>query len=99
MNLVDRRYQLIDFGRGRKLESLAGYLVDRPSPAAVGTIVRSPAKWKHADATYNAEQRVWEYHRPWPAGLTIDCGLFGMPIRPTPYGHIGLFPEQRLNWL
>ncbi len=99
MNLVDRRYQLIDFGRGRKLESLAGYLVDRPSPAAVGTIVRSPAKWKHADATYNAEQRVWEYHRPWPAGLTIDCGLFGMPIRPTPYGHIGLFPEQRLNWM
>ncbi len=99
MNLVDRRYQLIDFGRGRTLESLAGYLVDRPSPAAVGTIVRSPAKWKHADATYNAEQRVWEYHRPWPAGLTIDCGLFGMPIRPTPYGHIGLFPEQQLNWL
>jgi len=98
MKLVKCRYQLIDFGRGRKLESLAGYVVDRPSPAAVGTVVRSPARWKHADATYNAEQRVWEYRRPWPAGLTIDCGLFQMPVRPTPYGHIGLFPEQQQNW-
>ena len=98
MNLVDRRYQLIDFGMGRKLESLAGYVVDRPSPAAVGTVVRNPARWKHADATYNAEQRVWAYRQSWPAGLTIDCGAFGMPIRPTPYGHIGLFPEQQQNW-
>ena len=27
------KYQLIDFGAGRKLELLSGYLVDRPSPA------------------------------------------------------------------
>ncbi len=98
MKLVDRRYQLLDFGMGRKLESLAGYVVDRPSPAAVGTVARSPASWKQADATYNAEQRVWKYHHPWPAGLAIDCGLFRMPVRPTPYGHIGLFPEQHHNW-
>jgi 23S rRNA (cytosine1962-C5)-methyltransferase len=98
MKLLDRRYQLIDFGMGRKLESLAGYLVDRPSPAAVGTVARRPARWKDADATYNAEQRVWEYHQSWPAGLAIDCGGFQMPVRPTPYGHIGLFPEQHQNW-
>jgi 23S rRNA (cytosine1962-C5)-methyltransferase len=96
--LVDHRYQLIDFGMGRKLESLAGYVIDRPSPAAVGTVVRNSGRWKHADAIYNAEQRVWEYHQPWPAGLLIDCGSFLMPIRPTPYGHIGLFPEQQQNW-
>ncbi|HBV63940.1 MAG TPA: SAM-dependent methyltransferase [Rhodopirellula sp.] len=83
---------------GRKLESLAGYVVDRPSPAALGTVASRPARWKHADATYNAEERTWEYHQPWPDGLAIDCGGFRMPVRPTPYGHIGLFPEQRENW-
>ncbi|MGI9468894.1 MAG: class I SAM-dependent methyltransferase [Rubripirellula sp.] len=98
MNVVDHRYQLIDFGMGRKLESLAGYVVDRPSPAAVGAVQRSPARWKHAAATYDADKRVWEYRQPWPAGLAVDCGLFRMLIRPTPYGHIGLFPEQHQNW-
>lgn len=96
--MVDHQYQLIDFGKGRKLESLAGYVVDRPSPAALGAVARRPARWKHADATYNAEQRVWEYQQPWPADLAIDCGGFRMPVRPTPYGHIGLFPEQQQNW-
>lgn len=98
MTLVDHSYRLIDFGMGRKLESLAGYVVDRPSPAAVGTAVRRPARWRHVDATYRAEKREWEYRQPWPAGLAVDCGLFRMPIRPTPYGHIGLFPEQYRNW-
>ena len=98
MNLADRRYQLIDFGMGRKLESLAGYVVDRPSPAATGVAPRDPSRWKQADATYNAAQRVWEYHQPWPEELMLDCGLFRMPVRSTPYGHIGLFPEQRDNW-
>lgn len=83
---------------GRKLESLAGYLIDRPSPAAEGTVAQDPTRWKRADAIYNSQQRVWEYRQPWPAGVLIDCGLFCMPVRPTPYGHIGLFPEQQDNW-
>ena len=98
MGLGDCRYQLIDFGMGRKLESLAGYVIDRPSPAAVDKVPREPSRWKNADAKYDAEQCVWEQRLPWPEGLLVDCGGFQMPVRPTPYGHIGLFPEQHDNW-
>ncbi|MDA7904994.1 class I SAM-dependent methyltransferase [Rhodopirellula sp.] len=94
----DCRYQLIDFGMGRKLESLSGYMIERPSPAAVDKPVRDPSRWSHAKAAYHNHQREWEQRFPWPAELLIDCGAFQMPVRPTPYGHIGLFPEQQENW-
>ncbi|EMI20468.1 SAM-dependent methyltransferase [Rhodopirellula maiorica SM1] len=44
------------------------------------------------------QQRRWTHHSAWPESLTLDCGNFSMPVRPTPFGHIGLFPEQTKNW-
>lgn len=90
-------YQLLDFGRGRKLESLAGYVIDRPSPAAAGH-PKYAATWDGVDARYHESERRWTFHRPWPEDLQIDCGRFSMPVQPTPYGHLGLFPEQYDNW-
>ena len=92
------RYDLIDFGDGRKLESLAGHLIDRPSPAAINFRPNQPKKWRDADARYDSRTRNWSHRRPWPANLDIDCGVFRMPVRPTAYGHVGLFPEQAENW-
>lgn len=92
-------YQLIDFGHGRKLESLGGYTVDRPSPAAeFAEPALSERVWGQADACYQPEHRVWEFRRPWPAGLALDAGPFRLPFRPTPFGHIGCFPEQAAQW-
>ncbi|GAA5507059.1 SAM-dependent methyltransferase [Novipirellula caenicola] len=91
-------YQLIDFGDGLKLESLGGYLVSRPSPAAEGIRQKHPRRWTDADATYDGQQRRWNHRTEWPESLTLDCGHFKMPVRPTPFGHIGLFPEQAKNW-
>lgn len=92
------RYELIDFGDGRKLESLAGYVVDRPSPAAEQSRRSIPQAWNQTGSVYDADQRRWIHHQPWPEDLSIDCGSFRMPVRPTPHGHIGLFPEQAANW-
>jgi 23S rRNA (cytosine1962-C5)-methyltransferase len=91
-------YQLIDFGNGRKLESLAGYLIDRPSPAADFTSPENRKQWQDADARFDTPTRQWTFRRPWPNPLVIDCDGFRMPTRPTPFGHIGLFPEQSDNW-
>ncbi|WP_442510106.1 class I SAM-dependent methyltransferase [Novipirellula sp. SH528] len=91
-------YQLIDFGDGLKLESLGGYLVSRPSPAAEGIRQKHPQRWREADAVYDLSQRRWTHRSAWPESLTLDCGNFNMPVRPTPFGHIGLFPEQAKNW-
>jgi len=92
-------YQLLDFGDGRKLESLCGYVVDRPSPAAVAVAPRlSQRVWESADALYSMNDRRWVMRRPWPQSLSLDTGRFRIPFRPTPFGHIGCFPEQASQW-
>jgi 23S rRNA (cytosine1962-C5)-methyltransferase len=96
--LSDDRYRLIDFGDGRKLESLAGRLIDRPAAAAIGLRRHSPQRWRDVESCFVAESKTWQHQTPWPDSLLIDCGTFRMPVRPTPFGHIGLFPEQADNW-
>ncbi len=98
--LCEDRYELIDFGEGRKLESLAGHWVDRPSPAASGIRKFSPELWRNASSFFDPSTKTWNHRAVWPPGLAVDCasGRFRMPLRPTPFGHIGLFPEQSPNW-
>lgn len=101
-------YQLIDFGNGRKLESLAGRLIDRPSPAAEHVLPRDPAVWADADSRYDLESRSWTHRTAWPELLTVELGddselqnqttALRLPVQPTPFGHIGIFPEQLENW-
>ena len=92
------RYQLIDFGGGRKLESVGGHTIDRPSPAAEGFQRNSPKAWGAVDSRFDAKRKSWDHRLAWPNSLVLECGDFRMPVRPTPYGHIGLFPEQASNW-
>lgn len=92
-------YELIDFAQGRKLESLQGYVIDRPCPAAAGTQRRCAARvWEAADAVFLAAQRRWDLRRPWPEGLALQTERFFLPFRATAFGHIGCFPEQAPNW-
>jgi len=94
-------YELVDFGNGRKLESLGGYLIDRPSPAAIASTRALPEMWRAVDARFDDVDRHWSYNRPWPDApdaAFIDGGSFRLPLRATPFGHIGAFPEQRSNW-
>ena len=96
--MADQTYQLIDFGKGRKLESIAGHVVDRPCPAADQAKRALPNAWQNVDAYFDAADKVWNHREPWPDDAQVDCNGFLMPVRPTPYGHIGLFPEQQPNW-
>ena len=92
----ERLYQLIDFGGGEKLESLAGHVVRRPSPAAQSFVRQLAGQWHQCDAWFRDKE--WRHHHNWPEELQIECGGFLMPVRPTPFGHVGLFPEQADNW-
>ncbi len=96
--MADDCYRLIDFGGGRKLELLSGRLIDRPSPAAENFGRMRPQQWDDAESYYDAKSKRWLHRSPWPESLQLHCGGFKMPARPTPFGHIGLFPEQAANW-
>ncbi|TWT56515.1 class I SAM-dependent methyltransferase [Allorhodopirellula solitaria] len=103
---LSRHYQLIDFGNGRKLESLAGRIIDRPSPAAENVSPRDPAAWADVDSRYDLNSRTWNHRTAWPDQLAIEVPdladpetpALRLPVQPTPFGHIGVFPEQMDNW-
>lgn len=91
-------YELLDFGDGRKLERFAGKTLDRPSPAAKGLQARRRDTWKMADWVYrdqpvsswSAEKSTEDWHFLWKSIV--------MELRLSPFGHVGLFPEQIANW-
>ena len=94
-------YELIDSGDRRKLEQVGPYLLDRPAPHALWRRRADPSRWEQADARHvrNAEgDGTWQSHTPLPEGWEVDfCGQ-RFRIKPTPFGHLGLFPEQAENW-
>lgn len=97
-------YQLLDFGNGRKLERFGSLLVDRPAPAADNTSRQFPGQWSQADLRFERQQEQqgsWsspagthDLEKPW----SISHADLQFELRPTPFGHLGIFPEQVHNW-
>jgi 23S rRNA (cytosine1962-C5)-methyltransferase len=95
------QYQLLDFGEGRKLERFGPFVLDRP---AVGTetIERAieESTWKQA-ARYirtEGERGKWSYRFPLSTTWEITHGRSVFEVKPTEFGHVGVFPEQAANW-
>jgi 23S rRNA (cytosine1962-C5)-methyltransferase len=98
-------YQLLDFGNDRKLERFGPHVIDRPAPAAAGVRRAQPELWSKAVARFElfGEQRGGERGR-WsppdalPQTWTIAFGPLRFELKPTDFGHLGVFPEQAANW-
>ena len=91
-------YRLIDFGDGRKLEWFAGRVLDRPSPAASGERKERPELWSRADSVFQTAGRRWIHRTAWDGPACVAFEGFKMPLFPSPFGHVGVFPEQAANW-
>ncbi len=94
-------YQLLDAGGGRKLERFGPYVLDRPSPPAEEFAPAAPQLWSEADARYertSGETGQWTLRGNLPETWTVAFGPIVMEVRLTPFGHVGLFPEQAANW-
>jgi len=93
-------HALLDSGVGAKLERFGDVVLARPSPQALWT-PRDPAAWRRADATFTREgsgKGQWDPRPPHPDGWTVTCADQTMLLRPTSFGHLGLFPEQIPYW-
>jgi 23S rRNA (cytosine1962-C5)-methyltransferase len=95
------QYELLDFGAGRRLERFGPHVLDRPCPTAAEVPRRRPADWQKADARYQRtadNQGQWtgaeNVQQPW----LVHCGPLVLELKLTPFGHLGLFPEQVENW-
>jgi len=95
------QYELIDFGDGRKLERFGDYVLDRLSPSAEGKAKRNPDIWKTADTRYERtgpETGRWRKAKAIPKCWHIEHGPVTFEIKPTSFGHVGIFPEQAVHW-
>ena len=93
-------YELLDSGDSAKLERFGDVVLARPSPQALWT-PRDRACWSQAVARFDRDEDgrgSWDPAPPRPAGWKIACGGLKLWIKPTSFGHLGLFPEQIAFW-
>ncbi|MCL1863325.1 MAG: class I SAM-dependent methyltransferase [Defluviitaleaceae bacterium] len=94
-----RDYILLDAGNGEKLEQWGKVKVIRPDPQAFWP--RS-YKWEKPDMHYHRSKSgggTWEIlGDKVPNTWKIAYEGLRFNIRPTGFKHMGLFPEQAVNW-
>lgn len=94
-------YELIDAGKGEKLERWGKYVLRRPDPQAIWPLNRSADKWEKCDAIYHRNSSgggKWEYLHNLPERWVVGYRSLSFYIHPMDFKHTGLFPEQAVNW-
>lgn len=102
-------YELIDTGGFEKLERFGEFILSRPEPQAIWDKSISETEWKKlahahfAKEKNNPEKGQWEQLKKMPHNWQITYhNADGLNLRlnlaQTSFKHIGLFPEQAVNW-
>ncbi len=99
-------YALLNSGGGEKLERIGHQVLRRPDPQALWDPRLGKEIWRQADLRFEAESDrggrwLGSGEREWSLNLVVPGLKEGarVHIRPTPFRHVGLFPEQATNWL
>ncbi len=98
-------YALLDCGAGEKLEQVGGVRLRRPDPQAMWRPTLPASDWDSAELVFvreNDRGGRWEpgrgTRRAVPESWELSHRGARFILRPTPFKHIGLFPEQAGNW-
>ena len=94
-------YKLLDSGNGRRLEKYGKYTLDRPDPEVLWGPKLSYEEWTKADAFYEretTEKGSWNMNTPLAKKWELHYKNLSFWIKPTPFKHTGVFPEQALQW-
>ena len=95
-----RDYELLDCGRGEKLERWGDYTLVRPDPQAIWNTPRRHPGWKNCHARYARSKTgggQW-VKKDLPQRWQIKYKDLTFNIKPMNFKHTGLFPEQAANW-
>jgi 23S rRNA (cytosine1962-C5)-methyltransferase len=98
-------HELLDSGHGEKLERFGPYVLRRPDPQAMWEPILSEEEWQErSDLIFVRESDRggrWEMNSATtvPESWVIDLPGSQIAVRPTPFKHVGLFPEQATNWV
>ena len=92
-------YKIIDAGDGEKLERVGNFLISRPDSQIIWA--KQKEKWENLDAIYHRLDKgggYWEYINKPKENFIIKYQDLSFYIEFTNFKHIGLFPEQAVNW-
>lgn len=99
-------YELIDCGDGRKLERFGDVITIRPEPHALMSAAQPFEQWlKRAHLHFVEEGKAkghWKVLRKSPDEWSVRYPLgdksLHFHLRTTRFKHLGVFPEQSINW-
>jgi 23S rRNA (cytosine1962-C5)-methyltransferase len=96
---TSKDYELLDSGEGQKLERFGEVILRRPDPQALWS-KRDVEIWKRSQGNFIQEQKKgeWKNTKELPKNWHIEFGGLKFLIKPTNFKHVGLFPEQVVNW-
>ena len=98
-------YRLLDTGDFQKLERFGSRVFIRPAPQAIWPKSLRKSEWNKAEGEYQYYKGKesggeWKFfNRPPKEGWIVKFHDLSFRVQPTGFGHIGMFPEQALNWL
>jgi len=97
-----KEYELIDASYGERLERWGDFIFIRPDPQAIWETPRTNPLWDKPDAKYHRSEKgggQWEfYHKKLPEHIVITQNQYKFKVKPMGFKHMGLFPEQLVNW-
>ncbi|AMC92641.1 SAM-dependent methyltransferase [Erysipelothrix larvae] len=85
-------YECIDCGDGMKIERFGPYILKRKEPSWTQPLTNTPFEFNGIHT-----QHGWETHNL-PDTWTIHYKDMAMELKPTEFKHLGIFPEQAVNW-
>lgn len=103
MRIVEdfKDYELIDCSHGQKLERWRDIILIRPDPQAIWKSEQKHPLWRDAHARYfrsSSGGGHWETYKKVPDKWEIRYQDLTFLVKPMGFKHVGLFPEQAVNW-
>ncbi|MDR3558529.1 MAG: class I SAM-dependent methyltransferase, partial [Candidatus Pacebacteria bacterium] len=110
---AEKDYELLDSGDSEKLERFGKYVLSRPDPQALWQKKLSPDQWAKADGIFSRvadesdgedakgkanSKGGWKLKAGTPEKWSLGFAGLKFFVEPTPFKHVGLFPEQKANW-
>lgn len=93
-------YVLLDSGDGEKLERFGDILLARPAPGVIWP-KRHPELWKTIRGRFTRDSKgrgEWDWRGGEPNPWLLEVEGLTFVLKPTDFGHLGIFPEQAAQW-
>ena len=100
-------YALLDSGDGDKLERFGPYIFSRPEPQAIWKKNLSSKVWNNTSGKFISSSSTdndqivgkWSLEKNLPDKWEINFESLKFFATPTPFRHLGFFPDQSPHWL